>query len=83
MHVVHASVLEGWGPLSDEQLVSRILSGHMALFEVLMRPTMAHILWTRDLRHNPRNPAWPDRDRFVRSARHASMLNRDERTVSQ
>ena len=37
MHVVHASVLEGWGLLSDEQVVSRILSGQTALFEVLMR----------------------------------------------
>ena len=36
--------------------------------------TMAHILWTRHLRHNPKNPAWPDRDRFVLSAGHASML---------
>jgi RNA polymerase sigma-70 factor (ECF subfamily) len=37
MHVVHASVLEEWGLLSDEQVVSRILSGQTALFEVLMR----------------------------------------------
>lgn len=36
--------------------------------------TMAYILWTRHLRHNPANPAWPDRDRFVLSAGHASML---------
>jgi len=35
---------------------------------------MAYILWTRHLRHNPKNPAWPDRDRFVLSAGHASML---------
>lgn len=32
------------------------------------------ILWTRHLRHNPRNPAWPDRDRFVLSAGPASAL---------
>ena len=31
-------------------------------------------LWTRHLRHNPANPAWLDRDRFVLSAGHASML---------
>src|SRR5687767_12005388 len=37
MHVVHASVLDGWGLLSDELVVSRILSGQTALFEVLMR----------------------------------------------
>src|SRR6266478_132698 len=34
----------------------------------------AYILWTRFLKHNPRNPLWPDRDRFVLSAGHASML---------
>lgn len=27
---------------------------------------MAYVLWTRFLRHNPANPRWPDRDRFVR-----------------
>ena len=36
--------------------------------------TMAYVLWTRHLRHNPKNPEWPDRDRFVLSAGHASML---------
>ena len=35
---------------------------------------MAHALWTRFLRHSPSNPDWPDRDRFVLSAGHASML---------
>ena len=34
----------------------------------------AYILWTRFLRHNPANPDWPDRDRFILSAGHASML---------
>jgi len=34
----------------------------------------AYVLWTRFLNHNPRNPAWPDRDRFVLSAGHGSML---------
>ncbi|MCS7235399.1 MAG: transketolase [Armatimonadota bacterium] len=34
----------------------------------------AYVLWTRFLRHNPRNPHWPDRDRFVLSAGHASIL---------
>ena len=36
--------------------------------------TLAYVLWTRHLRHNPKNPAWPDRDRFVLSAGHASAL---------
>ncbi len=35
---------------------------------------MAYTLWTRFLRHNPTNPAWPNRDRFVLSGGHASML---------
>jgi transketolase len=35
---------------------------------------MAYVLWTHFLRHNPRNPLWPDRDRFVLSAGHGSML---------
>jgi len=35
---------------------------------------MAYTLWDRFLKHSPRNPAWPDRDRFVLSAGHASML---------
>lgn len=34
----------------------------------------AYTLWTRFLKHNPQNPDWPDRDRFVLSGGHASML---------
>jgi len=34
----------------------------------------AYVLWTRFLKHNPANPAWIDRDRFVLSGGHASML---------
>jgi transketolase len=33
-----------------------------------------YVLWTRVLKHNPKNPHWPDRDRFVLSGGHASML---------
>jgi len=35
---------------------------------------MAYALWTRHLKHNPKNPCWFDRDRFVLSAGHGSML---------
>lgn len=35
---------------------------------------MAEALWRHELRHNPADPAWPDRDRFVLSNGHASML---------
>jgi transketolase len=35
---------------------------------------MAYVLWTRFLKHNPANPEWSDRDRFVLSAGHGSML---------
>ena len=35
---------------------------------------MAYVLWTGFLRHNPADPHWPDRDRFVLSAGHGSML---------
>ncbi len=35
---------------------------------------MTYVLWDRFLKHNPADPKWPDRDRFVLSAGHASML---------
>ncbi|MGI8425467.1 MAG: transketolase [Actinomycetota bacterium] len=35
---------------------------------------MAYVLWTRYLKHNPQDPTWPDRDRFILSAGHASLL---------
>jgi transketolase len=47
-------------------------SGHPGL--PLGAAPMAYVLWTRFLRHNPKSPHWPDRDRFVFSAGHGSML---------
>jgi transketolase len=35
---------------------------------------LAYLLWTRHVRHNPADPSWFDRDRFILSAGHASML---------
>lgn len=52
--------------------VQRANSGHPGM--PMGAATMAYILWTRHLRHNPKNPAWPDRDRFVLSAGHASAM---------
>src|SRR6266576_7059667 len=36
--------------------------------------TLAYVLWTQHLRYNPADPNWLNRDRFVLSAGHASML---------
>ena len=47
-------------------------SGHPGL--PMGAAAMAYVLWTRFLRHSPSNPGWPDRDRFVLSAGHGSML---------
>ena len=52
--------------------VEKARSGHPGM--PLGAATMAYVLWTRHLRHNPRNPKWADRDRFVLSAGHGSML---------
>src|SRR6266487_2219516 len=35
---------------------------------------LTYLLWTRTMRYNPRNPSWINRDRFILSAGHASML---------
>ncbi len=52
--------------------VTNANSGHPGL--PLGAAPMAYALWTRALRHNPANPRWPDRDRFVLSAGHGSAL---------
>jgi len=52
--------------------IQKANSGHPGL--PLGAASMAYVLWTRFLRHNPANPAWFDRDRFVLSAGHGSML---------
>jgi len=52
--------------------VQKAKSGHPGL--PLGAAPMAYVLWTRFLRHNPRNPKWENRDRFLLSAGHGSML---------
>jgi transketolase len=52
--------------------VQKANSGHPGL-PMGMAP-VAYVLWTRFLRHNPRNPKWYGRDRFVLSAGHGSMM---------
>ncbi|MGH8527591.1 MAG: transketolase, partial [Gammaproteobacteria bacterium] len=52
--------------------VEKAKSGHPGA-PMGLAPT-AYVLWMRFLKYNPRNPLWPDRDRFVLSAGHGSML---------
>jgi transketolase len=52
--------------------VQQANSGHPGL--PMGAAAMAYTLWTRHLRHNPRNPRWPGRDRFILSGGHGSML---------
>ena len=52
--------------------VQQAESGHPGL--PLGTAPLAYVLWTRFLRHNPKNPKWENRDRFLLSAGHGSML---------
>ena len=52
--------------------VQKANSGHPGM-PMGMAPA-AYVLWTRCMRHNPANPRWANRDRFVLSAGHGSML---------
>lgn len=52
--------------------VEKAKSGHPGL--PLGAAPMAYVLWDRFLRHNPADPHWPNRDRFVLSAGHGSAL---------
>lgn len=52
--------------------VEKANSGHPGM--PMGAAAMAYVLWTRFLKHNPANPKWPNRDRFVLSAGHGSML---------
>src|SRR3954452_7719766 len=52
--------------------VQKANSGHPGM--PMGAAAMAYVLWTEFLKNNPRNPGWVDRDRFVLSAGHGSML---------
>ena len=52
--------------------VQRANSGHPGL--PMGAAPAAYVLWTRHLKHAPSSPRWADRDRFVLSAEHGSML---------
>jgi len=52
--------------------VQKANSGHPGM--PLGMADAAYVLWTQVLKHNPADPTWPDRDRFVLSAGHGSML---------
>ena len=52
--------------------VQKANSGHPGL--PMGCASIAYVIWTRHLKHNPGNPQWIDRDRFVLSAGHGSML---------
>jgi transketolase len=52
--------------------IQKANSGHPGL--PMGAAPMAYVLWKEFLKHNPKNPEWPDRDRFVLSGGHGSML---------
>ena len=52
--------------------VQKANSGHPGM-PMGMAP-VAHVLWTRHLKYDAAHPEWPDRDRFILSAGHGSML---------
>ncbi len=52
--------------------VQKANSGHPGM--PMGMADVAYTLWSRHLKHNPQNPKWPNRDRFVLSAGHGSML---------
>ena len=84
VHAHNAAPGSGRPPSDIEQLcintvrtlamdaVQKANSGHPGT-PMALAP-LAYLLWTKHMKYNPRDPAWPDRDRFVLSAGHASML---------
>ena len=52
--------------------IQKAKSGHPGL--PMGMADVASVLWLKYLKHDPQNPQWPDRDRFVLSGGHGSML---------
>lgn len=52
--------------------IQKANSGHPGL--PMGTAALTYVLWMEHLKHNPHNPAWPDRDRFILSGGHGSML---------
>lgn len=79
MTVVNSDVHGQAGPYYANALrvlvmdgVQKANSGHPGM--PMGMADVAYVLWTRFMRHSPQNPLWPNRDRFVLSAGHGSML---------
>ena len=71
MHNIEQLTINTIRILSAEA-VQKANSGHPGL--PMGAAPMAYTLWAKDLKHNPKNPEWDDRDRFILSAGHGSML---------
>src|SRR5476649_356226 len=67
----HADVVNAIRALAMDA-VQKANSGHPGM--PIGMAEIAEVLWRRFLRYNPKNPAWPDRDRFMLSNGHGSML---------
>ena len=67
----HADVVNAIRALAMDA-VQQANSGHPGM--PMGMAEIGEVLWRRFLRHNPKNPGWPDRDRFVLSNGHGSML---------
>jgi len=70
-HATHADIVNAIRALAMDA-VQKANSGHPGM--PMGMAEIAEVLWRNYLRHNPANPAWPDRDRFVLSNGHGSML---------
>src|SRR5437773_2667051 len=71
-HKMHTPAKTTATPLLSVAAVEQATPGHPGT-PMALAPA-AYVLWQRHLRFNPADPHWPERDRFVLSCGHASML---------